>query len=137
MRVPIRDEIAYRRQAVGNCGLGNRLSIYANPFAERHEVRGYEQAGAIPLRATDGIDHGADGALAVCARDVDDFGCRGVRRGERLAFDTNAATTFVQQPSDIFETQFDPEALEAVKPGEPLLVIQTCARCHIHRAAAK
>ncbi len=103
MRVPIRDEIPYHCQAVGNCVLGNHFTIHSNPFAKRDEVRGYEQAGAIPLRATDGIDHGADGALAVCARDVDDFGCRGVRRGERLAFDTNAATTFVQQPADIFQ----------------------------------
>ena len=60
--------------------------------------------GAIALRPTDGIDHGANGALAVCAGDVDDFGCRGVRRGVRPAFDTNAATTFVQQTPDVFET---------------------------------
>lgn len=100
-------------------------------------MRGYEQTGAIALRAADGIDHGTNRALAVCAGDVDDLGCRGARRAERLAFDTNAATTFVQQSPDIFETQFDPEAFEAVKPGERLLVIQTRARCHIHRVAAK
>jgi hypothetical protein len=77
MRVPIRYEIAYHCQAVGNCGLGNRLTIYSNPFAKRDEVRGYEQAGAITLRATDGIDHGADGALAICASDVDDLARKG------------------------------------------------------------
>ena len=53
-------------------------------------MRGYEKAGVIALRATDGIDHGANGALAVCAGDVNDFGCKGVRRGVRPAFDTNA-----------------------------------------------
>src|SRR4030095_7507254 len=127
VRVPIRDEIAYHRQAVGNCVLRNHFSIYVNPFAKRDEVRGYEQASAIALRPTDGIDHGANGALAVCAGDVDDLECKGVRRGDRRAFDTNAATTFVEQASDVFETQFDPEALETIQPGERLFVIQTRA----------
>src|SRR5262249_39197915 len=100
-------------------------------------VRGDKEAGAISLRATDGIDHSANGPLTVCAGDVDDFGCRKARCGERRAFDTNAATTFADQPPNVFETKFNPKTLEAVKPGERLLVIQTGTRCHIHRAAAK
>src|SRR5260370_10275401 len=76
VRVPIRDEIAYHRRAVGNCVLGNNLALYAHPFAKGDEVRRYGQAGAIALRPTDGIDHGANGALAVCARDVDDLARR-------------------------------------------------------------
>ena len=133
MRVPIRDEIPYHRQAVGNCVLGNHFTIHSNPFAERDEVRGYEQTGAIALRATDGIDHGANGALTVGASDVDDFECRSVRR----ASDTNAATTFVEQTLDIFQAKLNAEALQTIQPGERLLVIQTRARCHIHRVAAK
>src|SRR5512132_802172 len=107
MRVPIRDEIAYRRQAVGNCVLRNHLSIYADPFAKRDEVRGYEQARTIALRTTDGIDHGANGALAVCAGDVDDLG-RSVRRA--AAHCTRAACApqtsqaeLVQQTISIFQ----------------------------------
>ena len=99
-------------------------------------MRGYEQAGAIALRPTDEIDHGADGALAVCAGDVDDFGCKALAAASAWRLNKRRYN-IIEQPLDIFETQFDPEALEAVKPGERLLVIQTCARCHIHRVAAK
>ncbi len=76
------------------------------------------------------------------------LGVEALASAERPAFDTrngceataglsNAATTFVQQPPNVFETQFNPEALQTIQPGERLLVIQMCARCHIHRAAAK
>jgi hypothetical protein len=82
------------------------------------------------LRATDRIDHGANGAFAVCAGDVDNFGYSGARRGRRRAFDINAATTFVQQTPGIFQPEFDPEALEAVKPGERRLIIdRRISRC--------
>src|SRR5262249_38655694 len=114
------------------------LAIYTNPFSKRDEVRGDEQAGAKSLRATDGVDHGANGSFTVCAGHMDDFGCRGARRCARWAFAAaNVAATFVEQAPSVFESQFDPEALETVKPGERLFVIQTNARCHIHRAAAK
>jgi hypothetical protein len=49
---------------------------------------------------------------------VDDTRCEGVR----LAFETNAATTFVEQTSDIFQSEFDAEALKAVEPSERLFV---------------
>jgi hypothetical protein len=58
---------------VCDCLFRNHLPVYTNPFAKRDEVRGYEQAGAIALRATDGIHHGANGALTVCAGDMDDL----------------------------------------------------------------
>src|SRR5262249_37696853 len=115
---------AYHRQAVGNCAFRNHLSIYANPFTKRDEVRGDEQAGAIALRATDRINHGANGALAVCAGDVHDFEWKGDRRCQRRAFAAaNAATTFLKEAPGVFEAQLDPEALETVKPGQRLLVI--------------
>ena len=53
--------------------LGDEFAVYANPFSERHEVRGYKQTGAISLRSTDGLDHGAYRAFAICAGDVNDF----------------------------------------------------------------
>ena len=73
MRIPIRDQIANRGQTVGNRVLGNHFAVHANAFAKRDEVRGGEETGAISLRATDRIDHGADRAFAVCAGDVNDF----------------------------------------------------------------
>ena len=65
---------------------------------------------------------------------MDHARCGGVGCGERRAFDTrngceataglsNAATTFVEQTLDIFETKFDAEALQAVQPDEGLLVL--------------
>ena len=73
MRIPIRDQIANRRQAVGNRILGNHFAVHTNALAKRDKVRGSEETGAISLRATDRIDHGANGAFAVCAGDMDDF----------------------------------------------------------------
>src|SRR5437762_2627191 len=124
MRIPIGDQVANRGQAVGNRFLGNHFAIYTDPFAKRDEVRGGEEAGAIAPRATDRIDHGANGAFAVCACDVDDSKCRGASLGERRAFDAaNAATTFVEQTPDVFQAKFDPKALKAIKPGERLPIV--------------
>src|SRR5205814_1083406 len=91
---------------------------------ERDEVRGGEEAGAIAPRATDRIDHGANGAFAVCACDVDDSKYRGASLGERRAFAAaNAATTVVEQTPDVFQAKFDPKALKAIKPGERLPIV--------------
>ncbi len=49
--------------------------------------------------------------------------CRGSRRGERRAFDTNAATTFVEQTLDVFQAELDSEALKAVEPDQRFTVI--------------
>src|SRR6266566_6375127 len=118
VRAPIRDEIPYHRQAVGNCVLGNHFTIYANPFAERDEVRGYEQTGAITLRATDGIDHGANGALTVRAGDVDDL-----NRSVRGACAPQALQAeLVEQTLDIFQPQLNAEALQTIQPRERLFV---------------
>jgi len=122
MRIPIGDQIANRGQSIGNCVLGNHFAINTNPFAESDEVRGCEEAGPISLRATDRIDHGANGAFTVCAGDVDHARCGDARRSERRPFGTNATTTFVEQPLRVFQPELDPEALEAVKPGERLFV---------------
>src|SRR5207249_10421948 len=122
MRIPTGGQIANRAQAVGNRVLGNHFAVYSNPLSKRDEVRGSEEAGAIPLRATDGIDHGTDGAFASGACDVDDLACRGTRRGEPRVFGTNGSTTFVEQAPDIFQPELDAEALEAVEPGARLLL---------------
>ena len=54
---------------------------------------------------------------------MNDLECRGFRGGERRAFDTNAATTFVEQTLDVFQAEFDSEALKAVKPDQRFTVI--------------
>ncbi len=77
MRIPIGDEIANRVQTISNGVLGNHFAVHANAFAERDEVRRREKAGAMSLRAADRIDHGANGAFAVCAGYVDDFPRKG------------------------------------------------------------
>jgi hypothetical protein len=136
VRVPIIDEIANGGQAVGNCVLRNHLAIYANSFAKRDEMRGYEEAGAIALRATYGVEHGAHRPFAVCAGDVDDLRCSGAC-AKRRAFDTSAATICVEQAPYVFQAQLNAEALKAVKPGERLLIIRTRPRRLVHRAAAK
>src|SRR5438874_7254127 len=119
MRIPTGGQIANRAQAVGNRVLGNHFAVYSNPLSKRDEVRGSEEAGAISPRATDRIDHGANGAFAVGAGDVDDSKCRGATLGERRASAVaNAATTSVEQAPDVFQAKLNTEALEAVKPGE-------------------
>src|SRR5436190_22513208 len=77
MRIPIRDQITNRGQTISNGTLGNHFAVHTNPLAECDEVRGCEKAGPISLRATDRIDHGANGAFAVCAGDVDDLPRKG------------------------------------------------------------
>src|SRR5438309_7949653 len=75
MRLPTGDQIANRGQAVSNDVLGNHFASYANPLSKSYQVRGCEEAGAISLRVTDRIDHRANGALTVCACDVNDASC--------------------------------------------------------------
>src|SRR6266496_2708058 len=94
----------------------NHLAIRTNTFAKRDKVRGREQAGAISLCPADRINHGANRAFAVRSRDVNDLKCISARRVERRAFDTNAATTFVEQTLDVFQAELDSEALKAVEP---------------------
>src|SRR6266487_631523 len=77
MRIPIRDQIANRSQTISNGAFGNHFAVHTNPLAECDEVRGCEEASAISLRATDRIDHGANGAFAVCAGDVDHLPTKG------------------------------------------------------------
>src|SRR6476646_3822891 len=122
MRVPIGDQSTNRGQTICNRVLGNHFAVDANPFAKRDEVRGGEEAGAISLRATNRIDHRANGSFAVRAGDMDDFGCRGTC-ARRRAFDTNAVTTFSEKSLRVFQPEFYAEALEAVEPGERLPVV--------------
>ncbi len=74
-------------------------------------MRGRKKPSPIFLRATDRIDHRADGAFAICARDVDDT--RIVKIDVQLG----------DQPLDVFQAELDPEALKAVEPGERLFII--------------
>ena len=62
---------------------------------------------------------------------------RAISRSPTAAWKPPLLGNSVEQPLDIFEIQLNAEALQAVQPGERLLVIQTRARCHIHRVAAK
>ena len=111
MRIPIADEIANCRQAIGNRVLGNHFAIHTNAFSKSDEVRGREQAAAISLYAQDRIDHRANGAFAIGTGDVNDCAAAKIetQRGEKSF--------------NIFQAELDPEALEAIKPGERLAVV--------------
>jgi hypothetical protein len=74
------------------------------------------------LCTADRIDHGANRAFAIRSSDVNDLEWRIGRHGELRAFDTNAATKFVEQTLDIFQTKLDSEALEAVEPGKRFFI---------------
>src|SRR5438874_12600226 len=89
----------------------NHVAVYPNPFAKCDQVRRREQASAISLGPANRIDHGANGALAVCACHMNDL-------------EGTGATTFVEQPLDVFQAELDPEALQAVKPGQRFMVRQ-------------
>src|SRR5215813_10137536 len=73
VRIPVCDEIANSCQATGDRLIRDHLAVHTNAFPERDEVRGGEQAGAISSSATDRVNHGADGAFAICASDVNDL----------------------------------------------------------------
>src|SRR4030095_15920425 len=101
---------------IGDRVFRNHIAVHTNAFAKRNEVRGRKQTGAISLCTADRIDHGANGAFAVCARDVNDL-AKDFWRGA-----CTPQTEFVKQTLDVFQAELDPEALEAVKPGERFLV---------------
>ena len=71
MRVPTGGEIPNRTQAGGDRLFGNHFAVDADSLAECDEVRGDEQAGAVPSGAGNRIDHGANRSLAVCAGNMD------------------------------------------------------------------
>src|ERR1700676_2369320 len=102
MRFPIADQLTNGRKTVGNRALRNHLAVYADAFAKGNEVRGGEEAAAIALCARDRIDHGANGAFTVRARDMNDARFRQID------------TQLVNQALDILETEFDPETLQRV-----------------------
>src|SRR5262249_18833809 len=110
MWLPIANEISNPRQAFSDFLFRDHFTIHADPFAKSDEVRGYEEAGPMFSRPANRIDHRANGAFAVRASDVNDA---------RVAkIDIKRA----DQSANIFETEFDPEALKAVEPGERLFV---------------
>ena len=85
MRIPGRDKIADSRQAMCDRIFRNRVTVYPNAFAKRDQVRRREQASAISLSPANRIDHGTNGALAVCSSDVNDLprnGGFGVAEGD-------------------------------------------------------
>src|ERR1043166_2056209 len=98
----------------------NRFAVYANPFAKSDEVRGDKEAGPIFCGATDRVDHRADGGFCVWARDVDD------PRIAKIDIDLG------DEAPNIFEPEFDPEALKAVEPGERLFVDPLCEKTPIN-----
>jgi hypothetical protein len=108
MRLPICDELANVRQASRDFIFRNHFAAYADALAERDQVRGGEESGPIVLGTADRIDHRADGAFAVSARDVND--ARIAKIGMQVG----------DQSPNIFQPELDPEALKAVEPGERL-----------------
>src|SRR5436309_11536708 len=111
MWLPISDELSNIRQTGGDFAFRNHFVVHADSFAERHKVRGDKKSGPIVSCATDRIDHRADGPFAVGAGDVND-----ARVGK---IDMQIG----DQSLDIFQPEFDAEALKAVEPGERLSVI--------------
>jgi hypothetical protein len=111
MRIPSGDEMADIPQSRCDFVFRNHFAIHANAFAESDKVRGGEETSLKISRATNGIDHRTNRSFSVCAGDVNN---------------TRVAETDIQlgdQPPDILQPEFDPEALKAVKPGERLFVI--------------
>src|ERR1700730_3773966 len=111
VRFPIAYEFANFLQAGRNLILRNHFAIHLNSFAESDEVRGGKQAGGIFCRTTDRIDHCADGAFAVCARDVYDPRFTGID------------LQLGDQSPNVIQAELDPEALKAVEPGERLFIL--------------
>jgi hypothetical protein len=131
VRIPISDEIANCGQAIRDCVFGNHFAVYANAFAKGHEVRRREQTGAITLCPQDRIDHCANGTFAIGPSHMDDSGAAKIdmKRSD--------------EPLDIFQPKFDPEALEAIEPSERFFIRQGRSRHfpplrdHVHGATAK
>jgi len=111
MWLPISDQVPNIRQTGGDLTFRNHFAVYADSFAKCDEVRGGKKSGSIVSCATDRIDHRADGPFAVCAGDVDDARTRKIDM------------QFGDQSADIFQPEFDAEALKALEPGARLLVI--------------
>ena len=110
MRFPLADEIANGGEAARHFGFADHDAVRLDALAKGDEVRGGEEPGGVAAGAGDGIDHGADGTFAVCARDVDDalFWRRYLER--------------VEETADIIEAELDPKKLGPEKPGERLAV---------------
>src|SRR5258708_35671104 len=111
MRFPISDELPNTRQASRDFIFRDYFAVDADSFAKSDKVRGDKKTGPIFLGAADRIDHRADRALAVGAGDVNN------------AHVGKIDIQFSDQASDVFQTEFDPEALKAVEPGERLFVL--------------
>src|SRR5207249_8881534 len=80
----------------------------------------------ISVRAADRIDHGADGAFAVGAGDVNH------------ATPVKIDVELREEPPDVFQTKLDPKALKAVEPGQRLSVVDRCiSRCANPRGLAR
>ena len=111
VRLPISDELPNIGQGRCNFVFGNHLAVDTDSFAKSDKVRGDKKTGPIFLGATDRIDHRADRPLAVGAGHVNN--ARAAKIDMRLS----------NQTPNIFQPEFDPEALKAVKPGERLSVL--------------
>src|SRR6266404_6000972 len=110
MRIPIANESTNVCQTGGGITFRNHFAVHPDSFAKADEVRGGKEPGAIFCGAANRIDHRADRAFAVRASDVDDAGV------------SKIDIELGNQPANVFEAEFDAEALKAVKPGERLFV---------------
>ena len=71
------------------------------------EVRRGEEPSPVAGGAAKGIEHRADGAFAIRARDMDDAFVQARRKAEPL-----------EEAAAVFEAELDPEALGVEEPGE-------------------
>src|SRR5207237_6353849 len=100
----------------------NHVAVYPNAFAKRDQVRRREQSGAISLCATNRIDHGTNGALTIGSSDVNDLARNGGFGVAEADLKIAPPGKSVEQALDVFQAELDPEALQAVKPGERFMV---------------
>src|ERR1700730_1628177 len=125
----------------------NHFAVDANSFAKGHEVRGDKKPGAVYSCATDQVDHGANGAFAVRASDMNGTRfSRGFRRGSgksepdwhctRGACAPQIEMQLRDQALDIFQAKLDTEAVKAVEPGERFLIGKRSRACRFRCAMA-
>src|SRR6266566_6618091 len=73
MLIPIANAFTNFAETARDFVFGNLLAVHPNSLAKTDEVRGGEQTSPMTRGSRDGVDHRANRAFAVCARDVDDF----------------------------------------------------------------
>ena len=110
MKLPGADLFAQLRHSCGDCWWRDHVVIDTDSLAKGDKVRGDEEAGAMSGRSRDGINHGADGAFAVCAGYMHDTDSRKLQ------------VQLLDQSLHVLQPQLDAETLKPVKPGQRLFI---------------